>query len=257
MQTNPERAGKQRFSKTVDNYIKYRPHYPKAVITLLQEKCHLNKNDIIADIGSGTGIFSKLLLENGNTVHAIEPNTAMREAAESYLSEYPQLNSINASSEQTSLADNSVYIITAAQAFHWFDKSKVHQEFSRILKADGYLVLLWNLRLNRPGIMQGYEDLLQKFGTDYQDVCAEGVTEKSIEDFFSPNQVEIISIAHTAVFDWDGFKGRLLSCSYVPKSGDNNFSAMLDYAETLFKKYQKENVVHFEYETKIYIGQLK
>lgn len=257
MTSKKDYAPKQRFSHTVENYVKYRPHYPKKVLDILKEQCGLNKQSVIADIGSGTGIFSKLLLEDGNSVLGVEPNSEMRQAAEHYLSAYDTFTSVNASAEHTTLDDHSIDIITAAQAFHWFDQNKVKQEFSRLLKPNGFLVLLWNLRdFNQPGIMQAHEALLQKFGIDYKEVCAEGLSTASIRQFFVPHPVEIVLLPNQQILDWEAFKGRLLSTSYVPKPEDPNFNKMLDAAKIIFDQYQHQGTLTFVYETKVYIGSL-
>ncbi len=66
-----------RFTDRVDNYVKYRPTYPKEVIDTLRQQ-GINDGHLIADIGAGTGIFTKILLENGFKVVAVEPNDKMR-----------------------------------------------------------------------------------------------------------------------------------------------------------------------------------
>ncbi len=131
-----------RFSNRVDNYVKYRPHYPAAVIDYLKKEKVLKDNYVIADIGSGTGISSELFLKNGNTVYGIEPNKEMREGGEKYLSGFKNFISINGTAEDTTLKENSIDVITAGQAFHWFDMVKAKKEFKRILKTNGYVVLI-------------------------------------------------------------------------------------------------------------------
>src|SRR5213595_654680 len=128
----------KRFSNRVENYIKYRPGYPDAVIDLLTEECRLTQQSIIADIGSGTGILSELFLKNGNSVFAIEPNAAMRRTAEDLLRKHPKFTSIDAAAEATTLDIASVDFVTAAQAFHWFDRKNARKEFARILKPEGW-----------------------------------------------------------------------------------------------------------------------
>ncbi len=114
----------RRFSSRVQNYVRYRPGYPPAVIDLLKKECGLSPSTVIADVASGTGIFTRMLLENGNRVLGIEPNPAMRKAGEEFLSAYPGFASLGGSAEATSLPDHSVDMITAAQAAHWFDRQE-------------------------------------------------------------------------------------------------------------------------------------
>ncbi|MFN7096842.1 MAG: class I SAM-dependent methyltransferase, partial [Gammaproteobacteria bacterium] len=119
----------ERFTETVQNYLKYRPSYPQEVLSFLVDECNLTKQSLIADIGSGTGFLSKLFLDYGNTVYGVEPNQAMREAVEDLLKRYNHFHSIDATAEATTLPDHSVDFITAGTAFHWFDFNKTKQEF--------------------------------------------------------------------------------------------------------------------------------
>src|SRR5882724_7915678 len=121
----------QRFSSRVENYVRYRPGYPSGVAELLRSKCGLTSDSIIADIAFGTGIFTKLLLENGNRVFGVEPNAAMREAGEEFLTGYPRFTSVTGTAEATTLPDHGVDFVTAAQAAHWFDLKKARLEFMR------------------------------------------------------------------------------------------------------------------------------
>src|SRR6185436_3876550 len=180
-----------RFSKRVENYVQYRPGYPAGVIELLKSECGLTETSVIADVGSGTGILAELFLKNGNSVFAIEPNADMRQAAERLLKEYKHLMSIAATAEATTLETKSVHFITAAQAFHWFDRNCAKKEFARILKPGGWVALIWNeRRLDSTAFLKAYEDLLLRYGTDYSQVRHERVT-KEIGEFFSPETFKV------------------------------------------------------------------
>jgi ubiquinone/menaquinone biosynthesis C-methylase UbiE len=136
----------RRFSTRAQNYVRYRPGYPPEVIYLLKAECGLTANSMVADVAFGTGIFTRLLLENGNRVIGVEPNPEMRRAGEEFLAQYQRFTSVSGTAEATTLSGESVDIVTVAQAAHWFDPKKAKDEFVRILKPGGWVVLIWNDR---------------------------------------------------------------------------------------------------------------
>ena len=127
----------RRFSDRVENYVRYRPTYPEDVLEVLRQETGLKSSDIIADIGSGTGISAERFLRSGNEVFGVEPNLEMRRAAESQLQRYAKFHSVVGTAEATTLPNHCVDYVVAAQAFHWFDQAKAKQEFVRILRPDG------------------------------------------------------------------------------------------------------------------------
>jgi ubiquinone/menaquinone biosynthesis C-methylase UbiE len=127
----------QRFSSRVENYVKYRPGYPPAILDLLRDKCGLTSASTVADIGSGTGILTGLLLKSGARVFGVEPNPDMRAAGERLLAGQANFTSLAGTAEATTLPAQSVGIITAGQAFHWFDREPTRREFQRILQPGG------------------------------------------------------------------------------------------------------------------------
>lgn len=246
----------QRFSSRVDNYIKYRPGYPQELITTLQEECLLIATDVIADIGSGTGILTELFLNNGNPVFAIEPNAEMRAAGERLLGRYPGFHRLVGRAEDTTLPDQSVDFIVAGQAFHWFDHELARQEFLRILKPGGWVMLVWNERETQAmPFLVSYEDLLQRFSTDYAQVDHRQVDQVALDAFYRPHGFKTRTFSHRQVFDFEGVQGRLLSSSYAPEPGHPNFEPMLAELATIFQTYQTGGQVVFEYTTKMYFGQ--
>ena len=245
-----------RFSNRSDNYAKFRPGYPAGVIEILKDDCGLTETSVIADIGSGTGILSELFLQNGNSVVAIEPNAAMREVAERLLQRYEKFRSIKAAAEATTIETASVDFVTAAQAFHWFDRAQAKREFARILKPEGWVVLIWNeRRLDSTVFLRAYEDLVLRYGTDYEKVRHEKVTGE-IAEFFSPESFELQTLENAQHFDFESLKGRLLSSSYAPDQGHPKFAPMLEGLKGIFDANQHDGIVSFEYETKVYYGHL-
>lgn len=243
----------QRFTSRVDSYVKYRPGYPSAVVDLLREECGLTKHAVVADVGSGTGILAEMLLKNGNGVFGVEPNQAMRERAEQLLSSYPRFSSVAGTAEATNLPTSSVDLITAAQAFHWFDLEHCRPEFCRILKRDGFVALMWNdRRLDTTQFLRDYETLLQTFGTDYREVSQVG----NQATFFSPNSFQVKRFPNVQLFDLEGLKGRVFSSSYTPEPGQPNFEPMVQELERIFGLHQQGGKVAFEYDTLVYYGRL-
>lgn len=246
----------ERFSSRVENYVKYRPHYPQVVIELLQTECGLNGDSIVADIGSGTGILTEMFLKSGCSVFGIEPNREMREAGEKLLCDYPKFKSIEGTAESTGLENQSVAFITAGQAFHWFDREKARDEFQRILKSNGWLVLIWNERhVDTTSFLKSYEELLLTYATDYKEVNHKHTDENMIKSFFAPNDFQKSVFGNEQHFDFDGLKGRLLSSSYAPESG-TKFEEMLKALRNIYDAHHSEGKVTFEYDTVVYFGKL-
>jgi ubiquinone/menaquinone biosynthesis C-methylase UbiE len=248
---------KERFSSRVENYIKYRPNYPQQIISFLTEQKILLKKYSVADIGSGTGILSELFLKNENIVYGIEPNDEMRKAGEKLLKKYKKYISIKGSAEETTLRKESVEIVTAGQAFHWFDLEKSRKEFIRILKPAGWVILIWNSRKKESDdFLMDYETFLLKYGTDYK------IIEKrklDFDEFYNSNigeNYKLMKFDNQQIFDFEGLQGRLLSTSYIPLNNNSRHHEMLLELQKLFEKHQKNGTVKFLYKTELYYGQL-
>jgi SAM-dependent methyltransferase len=247
---------KQRFSSRVADYIRYRPGYPAESLALLQRVCGLRSGHVVADIGSGTGFLSELFLKNGNRVYGVEPNAEMRAAGEEYLASYDSFVSVNGSAEATTLNDASVDFVAAGQAFHWFDAVAARHEFRRILKPDGWVVVLWNDRQMDSAFADAYEEVLVEYGTDYKRVRESYPESASMRDFFAGGTVSQHSVPNVQVLNWEGLAGRLRSSSYAPQEGQPNYAPMMAALEGLFRANQQDGKVRMEYATHVYFGQL-
>ncbi|MGO9865883.1 MAG: class I SAM-dependent methyltransferase [Terriglobales bacterium] len=251
-----------RFSDRVENYVRYRPGYPPEVIDLLRAECGLRPSHVVADIASGTGIFTRLLLENGNSVFAVEPNQEMRamgmQQFESlrFLQSGARLVSVAGTAEETTLHTASVDFVTAAQAAHWFDLPRARTEFVRILKPEGWCVLIWNERCTATTpFLRDYEQLLLTYATDYKDVRHERTT-AIIHEFFAPALFQERDFSLRQQFDYAGTAGRLLSSSYAPLEGHPGHAPMMRELERIFHDHAVDNMVEFEYSTRVYYGHL-
>ena len=246
----------ERFTNRVENYVKYRPDYPREILNLFAAKMNLREDSIIADIGAGTGISAKIFLENGNRVFGVEPNRAMREAAEIFLKDFPRFQAIDGTAENTTLAKSSIDFVIAAQAFHWFDRENARKEFKRILKPEGFVALMWNERqLDSTRFLRDYEKFLIEFGTDYETVRHENITKETLRDFFQTDFDEAV-FQNKQTADFDGLKGRMLSSSYMPSADDPRFSEMIKNLESLFATHAESGKIDILYDTKIFYGQI-
>ncbi|HEX8250023.1 MAG TPA: class I SAM-dependent methyltransferase [Pyrinomonadaceae bacterium] len=246
----------ERFSNRVENYVKYRPTYPPEVLRFLQSELNLQIDSVIADVGSGTGISTKIFLENGNIVYGVEPNAAMRAAAEDFLKNFPNFKSIDGTSENTTLSDNSIDFVTAAQAFHWFDAKKARKEFKRILKPAGCVVLIWNERqIDTNEFLREYEKFLLEFGTDYAKVRHDYLPKEKLGDFF-PNGFQSATFKNSQIFDFEGLKGRVLSSSYMPSERDARYAEMTKSLSGIFTKHSENGRIAVLYDTNVYYGKL-
>lgn len=245
-----------RFSDRVENYVRYRPGYPPEVLDLLRSECGLEQTHIVADIGSGTGMFTRLLLENGNSVFAVEPNAEMREAGLRELESYSRLVSVAGSAEDTPLRTGSVDFLTAAQAAHWFDLPKARAEFGRVLRPGGWCVLIWNERVtDATPFLRDYEQLLLTYATDYKEVRHERTT-AVIGRFFAPAHCEEYVFSLKQQYDYEGLAGRLLSSSYAPLAGHPKHAPMMEQLKKIYRAHATDGAVEFTYNTRVFYGHL-
>jgi ubiquinone/menaquinone biosynthesis C-methylase UbiE len=246
----------ERFSNRVENYVRYRPGYPKEIIRHLTDETGFNAGFVVADIGSGTGISAKLFLDNDNTVYGIEPNEPMRRAAEEMLSSYPNFHSVNGTAEATGLGSESIDLVTASQAFHWFDKAKTPAEFRRILKPGGPVALIWNeRRLDTTPFLREYERFLLEYSTDYESVRHDQINNVVLNQYFGM-EFRQKAFYNEQALDFEGLKGRVLSASYMPAPGDERYEAAMASLSALFTKHAKEGKIIISYDTNVYLGQI-
>jgi len=247
----------KRFSDRVDNYVKYRPGYPDEVIIALQKECGLSAGSVIADVGSGTGIFTAMLLNKNYKVFAVEPNEAMQQAAKKRFGTNSNFIPTDGTAEATTLQAGSIDLIVCAQAFHWFNDGRTRVEFRRILKKDGYIALIWNNRLpDTDDFSIAYENLLKQDSIDYNKVNHRNIKDIDFKAFFKDGEYQVIKYPSKQVFDEAGLMGRVFSSSYVPVESSAEGEKFREALKGIFDKYNKNGLVTFYYQTEIYLGKV-
>lgn len=244
-----------RFSNRVQDYIRYRPGYPQAAMDCLRDEFGLRPRQVVADIGSGTGISAGLLLHSGHRVIAVEPNADMRAAAEAQYGTNDLFQSVAAPAEATTLPDASADWIVAAQAFHWFDVEKCRVEFRRILKRGGFVALMWNDRRDDTPFLKGYDAILKEYAIDYEAIDhRQAESDGRIERLFAP-QIPVRRVfPNHQDFDFNGLRGRVLSSSYMPTAEHPRFNEMIQALRELYDRHQTGERVRFAYDTKLFVG---
>jgi len=246
-----------RFTGRVESYRRFRPGYPAEIAGLLRRECGLEDGAVVADVAAGTGLSTEMLLRGGFSVIAVEPNAEMRAACVELQREYPGLQVTAGTAEETGLADESVELITVAQAMHWFDLERTRREFARVLRPEGWCAVLYNNR--RPGgdaFHEAYEEFLREFGSDYLKVKEQHVGRRRLAEFFAPAPMGTATFENAQALDEEALEGRILSSSYIPREGDARFEEMRAGVKRLFAEHQAGGAVTIRYDCVVCYGRL-
>jgi len=244
----------KRFSHKVDDYVKYRPGYPPELFDWLYTEVGFQTSSRIADIGAGTGIFTRYLLERGSKVCVVEPNAPMREAARKYLTEFSGCEFFSGAAEATGLPDAAVDFITCAQSFHWFDRKACRKEFRRILKPGGQVVLVWNRRLEIGGFDAEYEKMLRTI-PDYLTSNHKLLSREDFDQFFQPGHWQYRKIGlQGRPLTLEELKGRHQSNSYAAPYGTPEYQRQTAALEDIFQRCRQNGTVTMHYLTEAHLG---
>ncbi len=238
-----------RFSSRVADYERYRPSYPREVTALAARECGVTAASAVADIGCGPGFLARLFLDAGCEVFGVEPNAQMRQAGERMMGAYARFHSVAGRAEATGLADGSVDLIAAGQAFHWFEPEAARAEFRRILKPGGWVMLVWNERRPEPGFMQEYERTIAQYAPETSRIDRE-----TIAGFFRGAAWHETRFPNAQQLDKAGLRGRVASSSYAPQTGTAESGALMQALDTLFERYRREGEVTVRYDTRVFCG---
>lgn len=252
-----------RFEDRVQDYLRSRPGYPRQVLDVLREAmgvppptglADFRLDWSVADLGAGTGLLSLPFLEAGCAVRGVDPSPSMVEAARRVLARFPGFSVSEGRAEATGLADGSVDLAVAGQAFHWFDPDGVRRELQRILRGPKVVAIVWNRRRQDGApFAVAYETFLKSWGIDYEAVMARYESAEGLRALFGRDFAPRLLPNHQRL-DREGLLSRLRSCSYLPGAGHERFSAMVRAAEGLFEAHAQGGFVTLNYDTAIYAG---
>ncbi len=245
----------EKFTGRSDVYAASRPGYAEELFDFLANRLHWNGNTVFADVGSGTGKFTKQLLDRGYTVYAVEPNGDMRRTAEQLLGNSAGFTSVNGCDAATGLPDTSVDCITAAQAFHWFDADAFAAECRRVLKPDGYVVLVYNSRDAEAAVIRENADICRKYCPGFVSF-SHGMDTMDLKGFFR-NGFETVKFENFLYYDCDTLIKRMLSASYGLRETDPGYTEFLAALTALFEKYEENGRMRIPNYTLAYFGKMK
>ena len=244
-----------KFTGKADGYARHRPAYPEGALDYISSLA--DKKFMIADIGAGTGIFTRQLLQRGYSVAAVEPNADMRKKAEQELQGFAGFLSLNATAEDTKLAAQSIGLVTAAQSFHWFDQEKFRLECVRILRPGGTAVLLWNSRDPQSPMVEELAEICRQFCPAFKGFSG-GRTDEWDEwfrRFFQDGKYVHRRFSHPLPFDRNGFIGRAMSASYAPD--ETMAGPFMEAVGTVFDRYQVVGMAMLPNQTDVYAGKVR
>ena len=248
----------ERFSGRVEAYRRFRSPYPREIIALLEKRCKLTRESIVADVGAGTGMLAELFLENGNRVFGVEPNPDMRAACEELVARYPRLTCVDGTAEDTRLAAHSVDFVGVGRALHWFDQEKCRPEFVRILREGGWVVLASQGPHTRTEpVIRGFQTILKEHGLDYARMRKRYDIESAARDFFAGGELHEALFPSTEVMTYEELEGFTLSLSVTPQPGHPGFPPMQHALEEYFARHASDGKIRMPMTCKIHFGRLR
>jgi len=243
------------FTVRADRYAKYRPGYPQGIIGILEREVGLTRKQTVADVGSGTGLLTRLFLENGNRVFGIEPNSRMRYHAEKSLSRFPKFVSVKGTAEHTSLGTRSISLVAVGQALHWFDPEMTAVELSRISRPNGSLCIAYNETKRGKKVMRAFRGIIDKNEANRRDVPDVGA--RYARRFFEGGRFSTFILPNEQTLSFEGLVGRLLSGSHMPTRDQPKKLRRLERdVRWLFDTFQEEGRIRLLYDTRLFVGRV-
>jgi ubiquinone/menaquinone biosynthesis C-methylase UbiE len=243
----------RRFIGRASFYSISRPSYPRKILDILRVEIDFDQTDVVADVGSGTGLLSELFLANGNRVFGVEPNDEMRTFAEKHLASFPRFRSVRGTAEHTGLESVSTDLVTVGQALHWFDRDAASIEFARILKMNGYVCIVYNDRNKQDSFMRDYDQIVNRYANNRANVP--NIDDEYLSRFFKNDEYSKFSLPNEQLLDFEGLLGRMTSASYMPSPSDEEqFAALRKDVANIFKNHEKQGKVRVLYDTSIVLG---
>lgn len=241
-------------------YARNRPSYSKNVLNYLNENLRFTPAALGADIGCGTGQLTKILAGYFDSLYAVEPNESMLNECQKYLCGYKNIHYIYRCAKSTGIADNILDYITVAQAFHLFHDSETLRELKRILKSDGYFVIVYNMKNHSSKLFLKNEEVISRYCPLYRrNFHATEFKYNSFQNYFTEDSYQYCYFPNdnTEYLDYNTFINRTLSASYAIQKENSSFSNFIKDLSTVFTNFSVNHTIKMELSTVIYSGHLR
>ncbi|MCE2914861.1 MAG: class I SAM-dependent methyltransferase [Rubrivivax sp.] len=244
------------FGPKVADYVASRPDYPPALLDWLAAEGVLRQDSRVVDVGAGTGLLTRDLLARGAQVLAVEPNVAMRKACDQLLGGIAGYRSADGRAEAIPAADASVDLVTAAQAFHWFDVPLARREFARVLVRGGAVALTWNDRRDDDPLTQDVNAVFGRYGGERRDAMLAHENRNDVEAFFAPLRAQQWTGEHQHRLDEAGLLALAFSRSYMPAPDAPDRSTAAAELRAIFTRHARNGQVEVRYRTVCWLGRV-
>lgn len=224
----------QSFNGKTEDYEKGRPEISHEALKYLYSI--IPSDAVFADVGAGTGKFTSLIVKKGNFVYAVEPNKEMRSVLENKLQKYQNIKILDTSAENTGIPSQSVDVIVAVTALHWFDLNAFKKECHRILKPGGMVVAIYNS--HKTELRRATEDPTATMATKV----------------FFQGKCEIVEFPNPQYFPRDIYIAYRLSHSTAPRPGDQDYASVLKELNLSFDQNSIDGYYFLDYLTVMYIA---
>lgn len=242
------------FSDKVADYVASRPGYPAALFEFLRAEGHLSFGAVVADVGAGTGLLTQGLLAEGCNVIAIEPSTPMRAAADASFAGVPNYRSASGAAESMPVPTASVDLITAAQAFHWFEIEAARTEFLRVLRPLGTVALIWNDRVHADPVNAALNELFARHGGAKRTALIAHEDRSQVAPFFGATVPVERTWPHEHQLDEAGLASLAFSRSYMPDRGTAPGQVVYQQVDELFDRFATGGRIAVRYATVAMVG---
>ncbi|HEX6495873.1 MAG TPA: methyltransferase domain-containing protein [Acidobacteriaceae bacterium] len=248
----------ERFSGRVQAYLAYRPRFPRGILPFLREHGALSPDAVVADIGAGTGMLAEIFLEGGHCVIAVEPNAEMLEACRELAAQQPKLEVAEGSAEATTLPDASIDLIAVGRAMHWFDWTRAHREFARILRPGGWVLLATSgHRDSGAPVSIRLSEILRQWRMDSAEADTTRDFNQRLEGFLDSSSWHRTTLHHSMTVDFATLLGYAESLSAIPRPGERGYDGMVAELRDVFEEYQRDGEFVTPLSSDLHLGRLR